>query len=114
MGQIYSCPLQAHQDLCRSAERKAGLGFFALYPLFSFTILRPVNWQRSGILLLGPGWLLLAQALPLPGLMPSMVGVVLWMLTWWVTTVVPIGVTALLPMVLYPLLGIAPLGGNHR
>ncbi len=68
-----------------------------------------MKWQRSGILLLGPGWLLLAQALPLPGLMPAMTGVVLWMLTWWVTTVVPIGVTALLPMVLYPLLGIASL-----
>lgn len=64
---------------------------------------------RGGILLLGPLWLILAQALPLPGLMPHMIGVVLWMLTWWVTTVVPIGVTALLPMVLYPLLGIAPL-----
>lgn len=38
-----------------------------------------------------------------------MVGVVLWMLSWWITEVVPIAVTALLPMILLPMLGILNL-----
>ncbi|MEQ9308079.1 MAG: DASS family sodium-coupled anion symporter [Balneolaceae bacterium] len=38
-----------------------------------------------------------------------MVGVVLWMLSWWITEVVPIAVTALLPMILLPMLGILDL-----
>lgn len=32
-----------------------------------------------------------------------------WMLTWWVTSALPIGVTALVPIVLFPLLGILNL-----
>lgn len=38
-----------------------------------------------------------------------MIGVVLWMLSWWITGVVNIAVTALLPMILFPLLGILEL-----
>ena len=38
-----------------------------------------------------------------------MIGVVLWMLSWWITEVVPIAVTALLPMILLPMLGILDL-----
>jgi sodium-dependent dicarboxylate transporter 2/3/5 len=35
-----------------------------------------------------------------------MIGVLLWMLIWWMTQVVPIGITSLLPMILFPLVGI--------
>lgn len=38
-----------------------------------------------------------------------MIAVALWMLSWWITNALPIGVTALLPMVLYPMLDIMPL-----
>lgn len=37
------------------------------------------------------------------------IGIILWMLTWWITEVVPMGVTSLLPIVLFPLLGILSL-----
>lgn len=36
-----------------------------------------------------------------------MIGVALWMAWWWMTEAVPVAVTALLPMVLLPVLGIA-------
>jgi solute carrier family 13 (sodium-dependent dicarboxylate transporter), member 2/3/5 len=36
----------------------------------------------------------------------SMAGLVAWMALWWITEAVPIPVTSLLPLVLYPLLGI--------
>ena len=38
-----------------------------------------------------------------------MLGIVFWMLSWWITNVVPIGVTALLPIILFPLTGIMEL-----
>ena len=37
-----------------------------------------------------------------------MAAVVLLMALWWITEAVPMAVTALLPLVLYPLLGILP------
>jgi solute carrier family 13 (sodium-dependent dicarboxylate transporter), member 2/3/5 len=37
-------------------------------------------------------------------------GLMVWMATWWLTEAVDIEVTALLPIVTFPLLGIAPLG----
>lgn len=36
-----------------------------------------------------------------------MVGVAIWMAWWWMTEVVPVAVTAMLPMILLPVLGIA-------
>ena len=36
----------------------------------------------------------------------QMLSILLWMLSWWIFEVVPIGVTALLPMVLFPISGI--------
>ena len=36
-------------------------------------------------------------------------GMMVWMATWWLTEAVDIEVTALLPIVAFPLLGIAPL-----
>ena len=38
-----------------------------------------------------------------------MVASMLWMLAWWVTNAIPIGATALLPILLFPLLGILDL-----
>src|SRR5262249_11040620 len=37
-------------------------------------------------------------------------GLMVWMAAWWLTEAVDIEVTALLPVVTFPLLGIAPLG----
>ncbi len=38
-----------------------------------------------------------------------MLACMLWMLAWWITNVIPIGATALLPILLFPLLGILDL-----
>ena len=38
-----------------------------------------------------------------------MIGVLLWMLLWWITSALPVGVTALLPIVLFPMLDILNL-----
>lgn len=39
----------------------------------------------------------------------KMVASMLWMLAWWVTNAIPIGATALLPILLFPLMGIMDL-----
>lgn len=38
---------------------------------------------------------------------PFMMGIALWMATWWLTECVPLAVTALIPLVAFPLTGIA-------
>ena len=38
-----------------------------------------------------------------------MIACMLWMLAWWITNAIPIGATALLPILLFPLLGILDL-----
>lgn len=66
---------------------------------------------RSWKLLLGPA-LAVAVYLLGPGDDPKvarMAAVAVWMAAWWVTEAVPIPVTALLPIVLLPLSGIAPV-----
>jgi sodium-dependent dicarboxylate transporter 2/3/5 len=59
---------------------------------------------------LGPvlavGVLLLADLTPGNPTTTRMAAVALWMAAWWITEAVPLAVTALLPVVLYPLLGI--------
>ncbi|MGY6560358.1 MAG: SLC13 family permease [Nitritalea sp.] len=39
----------------------------------------------------------------------AMLGITLWMATWWMTEAVPIPATALLPLLLFPLLGISSI-----
>lgn len=60
-------------------------------------------------LLVGPLCLVATSLLPIPGLSPTasqVCGVALWMVLWWVRETVPLVVTSLLPMMLFPLLGI--------
>jgi solute carrier family 13 (sodium-dependent dicarboxylate transporter), member 2/3/5 len=57
---------------------------------------------------MGPGLFALAYILPLPGLAPEargVLGLTFWMATWWVAEVLPIYATALLPVVIFPLIG---------
>jgi len=61
----------------------------------------------------GPAWLLLVLLLPAPvGLAPEawrVAGLAGWMAVWWLSAVVPLEATALLPLVLLPVLRVAPL-----
>ncbi|MFV8225593.1 SLC13 family permease [Christiangramia aquimixticola] len=61
------------------------------------------------ILLAGPLVFLLLQFLGKPATMPEpafdVLCITVWMALWWVTEVIPISVTALLPIILFPLTG---------
>lgn len=67
------------------------------------------RFLRSLILLSGPLIFLLLQIIEKPESMPEtawdVLGITLWMAIWWVTEVIPIAVTALLPIILFPLTG---------
>lgn len=52
------------------------------------------------------GLVLLTDLEPGNPAVTRMAAVAIWMATWWITEAIPLAVTALLPMVLYPLLGI--------
>jgi sodium-dependent dicarboxylate transporter 2/3/5 len=64
-------------------------------------------------LLLGPALfavvLLMSPPLGVPEPAWRVAAVALWMATWWVTEAIPLAATALLPLVLFPLLGIVPI-----
>ncbi|HRD54005.1 MAG TPA: SLC13 family permease [Flavobacteriales bacterium] len=67
--------------------------------------------KRWLLLLAGPASALLVFTLlqhhgPAPA---AMAGLVAWMALWWITEAVPIPVTSILPLVLFPLLGIDPV-----
>ncbi len=70
-------------------------------------------------LFLGPLLFLIAINLPIELVSQkgdAVIGVALWMVTWWITETVSISVTALLPLVLFPLLKIMPIaevGANY-
>lgn len=61
-------------------------------------------------LLAGPAALLLFSFWSVPGLSSTasvLCGVTLWMVIWWISEAAPIPITSLLPMLLFPLLGIS-------
>jgi solute carrier family 13 (sodium-dependent dicarboxylate transporter), member 2/3/5 len=68
---------------------------------------------RAFILASGPVIFILMQIMGAPDTLPEaafdVLGVTIWMALWWVTEVVPIAVTALLPIVLFPLTGAVPI-----
>ena len=65
--------------------------------------------SRTSILIAGPALFFILRSLPAPAGMEAsawaVVAVTLWMALWWVTEIVPIAVTALLPIILFPLIG---------
>lgn len=65
--------------------------------------------QKSIFLILGPLLFIVLQLFEPPAGMTtsaySLLGITLWMALWWVTESVPIAVTALLPIILFPLTG---------
>lgn len=74
--------------------------------------------KRLG-LLLGPLLFFIVLLLPTPLLSvkgDAVIAVALWMVTWWLTEAVSISVSALLPLLLFPLLDIIPIaevGSNY-
>ncbi len=72
--------------------------------------------KRNIFLVLGPLAFLILQTFDPPSGMPesafSMLGITLWMAIWWVTEAIPIGVTALLPIILFPLTGAVDLSST--
>ncbi|PJA25696.1 MAG: hypothetical protein COX57_02100 [Alphaproteobacteria bacterium CG_4_10_14_0_2_um_filter_63_37] len=66
-------------------------------PKFWFLIAAPV----LGLLI--PQW----QPIPDQPQANAMLGIALWMALWWIGECVPLAVTALLPLILFPLLGVA-------
>ncbi|MEM6718971.1 MAG: DASS family sodium-coupled anion symporter [Bacteroidota bacterium] len=68
--------------------------------------------KKKIILPLGPLLCLLFFFCPFTILSPEadkVLGVAVWMILWWITEVVSISVTALIPLTFYPLLGIMPM-----
>ncbi|MEM9050835.1 MAG: SLC13 family permease [Bacteroidota bacterium] len=66
--------------------------------------------KRFYQLLVGPMlFILIAFTVPLEPSQSRAIGVAAWMIAWWITQAVPIGITALLPMVLFPSFGIAEM-----
>jgi sodium-dependent dicarboxylate transporter 2/3/5 len=78
------------------------------------------NWLPRLGLYLGPtAFLLIYLFAASPGLTPegkAMLALTVWMAIWWITEALPIAGTALLPLILMPLLGImkiAPISANY-
>ena len=67
---------------------------------------------RYSSILLGPALFALAWAIQPFGLdvpQAKVLGIVAWMLAWWIAEIVPMGVTSLLPIMVFPLLGVLSL-----
>ena len=67
------------------------------------------KFLRALILIAGPLLFFILQILGAPKSMPpaafDILCITIWMALWWVTEVIPISVTALLPIVMFPLTG---------
>ena len=66
------------------------------------------------MLILGPALMLFTLLVPSPfdGMPPAAwhtLGLALWMATWWISEATPVSVTALLPLIVAPIVGIAPI-----
>ncbi|MCW8832823.1 MAG: DASS family sodium-coupled anion symporter [Colwellia sp.] len=66
------------------------------------------------MLILGPALMLLTLLIPSPfeGMSPTAwhtLGLALWMATWWISEATPVSVTAFLPLIVAPIVGIAPI-----
>ncbi|WP_372743335.1 anion permease, partial [Neptunomonas sp.] len=84
------------------------------------TALAPVRGLRLIGLIGGPVAAIIILLLPAPAGMPleawRLVAMAVWMVTWWLTEAVPIPATALLPIILMPLLSIdkiKPVAANY-
>lgn len=75
------------------------------------------NTTRLVGLILGPVLFFALLLLPIPGLSATaqaVLGLTAWMAAWWVTEAIPVGATALLPLVLFPLFGADDLIGVEQ
>ncbi len=63
---------------------------------------------RRVLVVLGPAFFILSLLLPVDVKVAATIGTVLWMGAWWIGEVIPLAVTALIPLVIAPLFGIAP------
>jgi sodium-dependent dicarboxylate transporter 2/3/5 len=72
-----------------------------------------MDFRRIAALISGPFAFLVFALFPGLGGMTDparyTAGITAWMALWWITEVTPVAVTALLPLVLFPLCGVAPL-----
>lgn len=76
----------------------------------------PFTLQSVG-LVLGPVLFLVVLLLPIPDLTTparGVIGLAVWMATWWFSLAIPLAATALLPLVVYPLLGPSELNDVGR
>jgi sodium-dependent dicarboxylate transporter 2/3/5 len=72
----------------------------------------PAHWPKYTLLLAGPllFWVLgYSELLPVAPKMQLVIGVAAWMMVWWISEAVALPVTAFLPIVLFPALGILDL-----
>ncbi|MEM1001694.1 MAG: DASS family sodium-coupled anion symporter, partial [Bacteroidota bacterium] len=81
--------------------------------------MRPYPLSKQLGLILGPFIFCLLQLLQIEFISPKadiVIAVAIWMLVWWITEAVSISVTALLPLVLFPLFKVMPMaevGANY-